>query len=217
MNRSIAARLGYWAALSLFFETVPFFVAEVAALFSVNADMLAFFVCAFLPVSFITMIASLHSLVPPEKRLYTRLALAFASVYAAFCTTVYFLQLCVVRTNPLGLSTDVVRLIKMEPGAAGFAVDMLGYGFMCLAAAALVPTVTGTTVRDRWLRGLLIVKAVMGVPTIIFPALVGPATVGGDASTSTYGALALAVWCVLFMPIAALFAARFRAMDKELS
>lgn len=38
-----------------------------------------------------------------------------------------------------------------------------------------------------------------------------------DARTATYGALALAGWCLLFMPIAALFAARFRALDKELS
>jgi hypothetical protein len=214
MSQSGASRLGYRASVALFIETVPFFLAQVAGLFGVNTLMLSFLASALFPASFITMIAALHTVVPPAKRLYTRIALAFASVYAAFCTAVYFLQLGVVRTNPLGLSADVIRLIDFTPGNAAFAIDMLGYGFMCLAALALIPTVTGTGARDRWLRGLLFAKALMAIPTIAFPALVKPTAPGAVTPMVNAGALGLIGWCLVFMPIAVLFAGRFRALDE---
>ncbi|MBB5987928.1 hypothetical protein [Sphingobium lignivorans] len=84
--------------------------------------------------AFLILTAALHELAPPGRRVWSRIALAFATVYATLISLVYFVQLTWVA--PRIAAGD---LAGMEPflfvpyRSFLFAVDLLGYSMMSLA------------------------------------------------------------------------------------
>ena len=65
-----------------------------------------------LAVSFVVLMASIHSYAPPEKKVWSQIGLSFAILYAALLIWNYYLQLTVVRTNPVLYSWLTMNLTR---------------------------------------------------------------------------------------------------------
>ncbi len=164
-------------------------------------------ICIFLAASVVVMTTAVYGRAPEGRRIIGLLALAAAIIYAPFCIAVYFIQIAVVATGSLGSSSDVMKALTFAPGSPMFALDMLGYAFLCLSTLAAAFTLEDS--RDRALRVLCIVHGALALPTIAAPIISGLFSSTGGQSNDT-GTFVLLVWCALFAPIALLFARLFR-------
>lgn len=135
------------------------------------------------------------------------LALVAAILYASFCSGNYSLQLAVFTTNPLSHPEDVLKLVRFVPGSPTFALEMLGYVFLCLSTLAAGFTITKST--DRALKILCLVHGAIALPTLASPILSGIFRSSGGGANDI-GSYILLFWCALFTPLAVLFARYFR-------
>jgi hypothetical protein len=84
--------------------------------------------------SFVALMGCLHNAVPDERRTWSQLGLAFAVLYAAMVSIVYYVIITVV--TPLTLQGQAARVDLLTFNANGSfmqALDGLGYGFMSLS------------------------------------------------------------------------------------
>lgn len=97
--------------------------------------------------SFLVLVAALHRLASTEARVFSQVALAFATVYATLVSMVYFTQLTLVGPRLASGDTAGIEYLFFVPYRSFlFAVDLLGYSFMCMAtlfAAFALPTLRG--------------------------------------------------------------------------
>jgi hypothetical protein len=88
----------------------------------------------FLGFAFLVLVVAIHEITPPERRVWSHSALAFATAYAVLISTVYFVQLTLVAPR---LASG--RMAGLEPfrfvpfDSFLYAVDILGYSFMSAA------------------------------------------------------------------------------------
>lgn len=174
--------------------------------FTTDTIMFQFLVCFVLAISYVVAANAVCSATSPEMKIWGRLTVSFAVMYAIFICFVYYTQLTVVRLNLI--SADSLALIKMSPGAWLFALDMLGYTFLALSTvfAAFLFSKKGL---ERKIRVMMIIHSVLGIPACLIPAL--PLFSGEQAvqSASFGGALALLGWCIVFAPVCFLLARYF--------
>ncbi|MCM1984058.1 hypothetical protein [Lyngbya confervoides] len=84
--------------------------------------------------SFLVLIATIHHLTFPERRLWSQIALAFATVYTGLISLVYFVQLTLVLPHLMRGETAGIEMLLFTPfDSFLYAVDILGYSFMSLA------------------------------------------------------------------------------------
>lgn len=97
--------------------------------------------------SFLVLVAALHRLAPTEARVFSQVALAFATIYATLISMVYFVQLTLVGPRLASGDTAGIEYLFFVPYRSFlFAVDLLGYSFMCIAtlfAAFALPAICG--------------------------------------------------------------------------
>ncbi len=209
MAHNLNSRVGRYSAIAAAVTTALFGVSLVMGLVvhSSSALIMGYVVCILLAVSVVGMMAGFYLRTEGERRIFALLALAASILYAPFCMETYYLQLSIVASNPLGHPPEVLKLVAFVPGSPTFALDMFGYTFLCLStlAAAFALRDPG----DRALRVLCLIHGALAVPTVAAPivsAVFGSS--GGQAND--IGTWVLLFWCVLFTPIAVLFARVFR-------
>lgn len=165
--------------------------------FAVKIAMAQFLVCFLLAISFVILANSLYAVADPKKKLWGRIAVSFAVMYAVYICLVYYSQMTVIQLG--AVPKDSLPLIEYAPGSWLFAIDMLGYAFLALStlAAAFLFTKKGL---EKKIKVLLIIHGALAIPTAVFPAL--PLFSGASAveSASIGGSLALLVWCAIFAP-----------------
>lgn len=86
-----------------------------------------------LAFAFVTTMVCLHYSVAEEHKIYTAIAAAFAILYAACVTIVYFTQLAVVVPALLQHKIDDKHLLAFSDGSFMVAVDCIGYALMSMA------------------------------------------------------------------------------------
>jgi hypothetical protein len=209
MNRNFSFGLGRAAALSIAIETIVFAFSLIwGLLFDTEFDQnLGYVASLFLAVSVVILMACFYDRTRESLRIFGLLALVAAVIYAPLCISNYFLQLSIVAFNPLHLSGEVLQAIEFKPGSLAFALDMLGYGFLCLttlaAGFALVKA------RDRALRALCFFHGALAVPTFAAPIMSG-IFLSTSGQANDIGSYILLFWCIVFVPIALLFMRHFR-------
>lgn len=209
MQERLSSVIGYRAAIAVSIETILFAISLILGLtvrssFETTAG---YVICIFLAASVIVMMAAAYVRSPEGHRILGLLALSAAIVYAPFCMATYFVQLAVVAQNPLTLPPDMLTLVAFVPGAPLFAIDMLGYAFLCLSTLAIAFTLRDS--RDKVLKVLCIVHGALVVPTLAGPIISGLYRSSGG-QTNDVGNWVLLFWCALFTPIPLLFARLFR-------
>jgi hypothetical protein len=107
----------------------------------------------FLGSSFLVLVVSVHQATMPERRVWSHVAVAFATAYATLISIVYFVQLTWVGPRLMqGQTVGVEPFLFVPFDSFLYAVDILGYSFMSAATlfAAMVFTGRGLERTVRW-------------------------------------------------------------------
>lgn len=100
----------------------------------------------FLGSAFLVLVACIHQLASEGKKIYSQIAVLFATAYAVLISMVYFVQLTFVAPRLAQGQTEGIEMFLFLPfDSFLYAVDILGYSFMSLATlfAAMVFTNKG--------------------------------------------------------------------------
>jgi len=107
----------------------------------------------FLGSSFLVLVVSIHQLATPDRRIWSHLAVVFATAYAVLISMVYFVQLTLVAPRVGRGEIEGIEVFLFTPfDSFLYAVDILGYSFMSVATlfAAMVFTGKGLERVVRW-------------------------------------------------------------------
>lgn len=124
--------VGHASAVAVTVLLVLFAVLVLVSLGGVRTLDLSFASVLTMSVAFVAMQVAILQLAPTGPQIFAVLAVAFAITFSTFICFAYYVQLAVVRANPLDISESVLRLVRYAPGSLAFALDMLGFTFLCL-------------------------------------------------------------------------------------
>jgi hypothetical protein len=206
--------IGFWSSILTAVMVGLFFIALIASLLKPELNYLGYIPCLFLPWFYTMMFIALHYMMPKEKRVFTLPAVIAGAIYTVYCSGVYYIQLSVVHQNWQLTASDGFRNLVFAPGSAAFALDMLGYVFLCLGVLA-ASQVFGKKPLEKWLRRVMVVNGLFAIPTFIFPLIPMGTDASSAASTDWYGSLALLGWCLVFIPVPVLLARFFKKHSGE--
>ncbi len=209
MNKNFSFVIGRVAALAIAVVTIVFAISLIWEVINLSefAKNLGYVASIFLAISVVIMMACFYDVTREQLKIFGLLALVSSITYAPFCIGTYFLQLSTVALNPLNLSSEVLKAINFKPGSPIFALDMLGYCFLCLSTLAAGFALAEA--KDKVLRALCFFHGALAVPTIASPIISGLfLTTSGE--TDFTGHYVLLFWCIVFVPIALLFMRYFK-------
>ncbi len=145
---------------------------------------------ALVPI-FVVLVAAIHVYAPEPARTFSRIALAFAVVYAVVIGVDYFVQFAVVMPSlQSGETADLSLFTQYNPHGLFIAGEALGYLTMSLALLFVVPVFAGGRI-ERAIRWLFVAGFVLAVA-----AFVGLWVVGGDLVAFEVAVLSIN-WVVL--------------------
>ena len=115
----------------------------------------------FLGPSFLVLAVSIHQATSARRKVWSQVAVAFATIYCALITITYYVQLTLVAPR---IGAD--RVPGIEPflfvpfDSFLYAVDILGYSFMSAATLFAAGAFAGRG-QERWVRGFLIANGLL--------------------------------------------------------
>ena len=190
---SDATRLGFWAAVLTVLVTGvfagagvttparsgPFCVSDCVAYPYIDVaqfiprDYLWLVPGILLVPIFVVLTACIHAYASEPTKIYSRIALSFALVYAVVILTDYFVQFAVVVPGLQAGETDGLPLLtQYNPHGLFIALESLGYFAMSTALLFAAPVFGGGRV-ERVIRGLFVLSFALAVGGFIWLALVG--------------------------------------------
>ena len=152
-----------------------------------------------LGVSFVVLMVSIHYLAEAPARIWSHIAVAFASIYATLISIVYYVQLAFVIPRLARGDAESIKLLIFEPfDSFLYAVDVYGYSLMSLSTlfAAQVFKRQGI---ERWIRRALIANGCL-IPFLALQMYYPPLIWGG------------ALWAITFPAATWLLAIHFRRL-----
>jgi len=158
----------------------------------------SYFSSMFIAFSFVPMMCAYAFFAEDSRKLAGYIAAAFAAMYAAIISVVYFTQLTTVRLEDL--SQQAQRLLDFQQSGLFFNYDLLGYALMACATFFAGLTVRGRTGPDRWLKWLLMIHGLFFISCLLLPML----GLFRPDSPSWMGVAALEFWCLYFCPVSLL-------------
>jgi len=213
MNKNFNFIIGRVAALAIAIVTIVFAISLIWEVinYSEFAKNLGYVASLLLAICVVIMMACFYDVTREKLKIFGLLALVSSIIYAPFCISTYFLQISTVALNPLNLSSEVLEAINFKPGSPIFALDMLGYCFLCLSTLAAGFALTEA--KDKILRAFCFFHGALAVPTIASPIISGLfLTTSGE--TDYTGHYVLLFWCIVFVPIALLFMRYFKKEQR---
>jgi hypothetical protein len=213
MNKNFSFVIGRAAALSIAVETVVFAISLIWEVINLSefAKNLGYIASLTIAISVVIMMACFYDGTREQLKIFGLLALVSSIIYAPFCISTYFLQLSIVPFNPLNLSSEVLKAITFKPGSPIFAIDMLGYGFLCLSTLAAGFALVEA--KDKVLRALCLFHGAIAIPTFAAPIISG-VFLSTSGETDFTGHYVLLFWCIVFVPIALLFMRYFKERQR---
>lgn len=113
-----------------------------------------------LAIAFVILMVSIHSYAPERNRIWSHIGLAFAIIYAVMVTIVYFVVITVVVPQTAAGQAQQIGVLAFEFGSFLYAIDVLGYGFMCLSTLFASAVFTGHGL-ESWTRKALFVNGIL--------------------------------------------------------
>lgn len=211
MNYMTASRIGFWAAVLVIIFTTIFAISMIPFLPRTVLNI-SFLVSFLLAIAYVVMMAALFYIVAEERKVWAHVGLALSIIYATMNTSVYYIQLAVVRGNSLNLPENFIRPFVFLPGTPLFAIDMLGYGFLTLSTL-FAAFAFGRDKVEIWTKRLFILHGLFVFPTLAFP-LFAAYQPPREAAQDITGNIALIGWSVVFVP-AIVFLTRVFKLDME--
>ena len=152
---STVGRIGFRAGLAAFTATVAYDVVQILQVVGVLHfpldEILIFGTSLCIVVPFVFEMLAFHYTSPVDRRFWTHAALIFTTMYAAFGTANYVIQLTTVIPAKLRGAGDAVRLLEQTPHSLFWDFDAVAYIAMGLATLVAIPALrhTGTERRFR--------------------------------------------------------------------
>jgi hypothetical protein len=140
-----------------------------------------------LGVSFVVLTVSIHYSAETSGRIWSHLAVVFASMYATLISIVYYVQLAFVIPRVARGDAEGIQLLIFEPfDSFLYAVDVFGYSLMSLSTlfAAAVFRAPGL---ERWIRSALIANGCL-IPFLALQMYYPPLIWGGSLWGITFPA-----------------------------
>jgi hypothetical protein len=169
MNTAIY-KIGYRAGLFAFAATAAYVTVQllqVAGVFSFPLDEILIYgtsLCIVIP--FILEMLALYYVSANDKKFWTHAAVIFTSLYAAFVTANYVVQLTTVIPATLKGTDNSIQVLKQTPHSLFWDFDAIGYIFMALATLFAIP-VFKKQGYQKWVRYSLIAHTLV-TPLIVF-------------------------------------------------
>jgi hypothetical protein len=152
-----------------------------------------------LGLSFVVLIVSIHYYAETTARIWSHIAVVFASIYATLISIVYYVQLAFVMPRLVRGDTEGIEHLVFEPFDSWlYAVDVYGYSLMSLSTlfAAAVFKSHGI---ERWIRWALIANGCL-IPFLSLQMFYPPLIWGGS------------LWAITFPTATWLIAVHFRRL-----
>lgn len=169
-------------------------------------DFGSYFVCIFLAIGFIMMIAAFDAECTETTSVAGKIASIFAGIYAVLILIVYFTQCTTVINEEL--SSQASKILNFKYMGFLFNLDLLGYGIMALSTFFIGLTINAQNKKDKLLKILLQIHGVFFIGCLIMP-MTGVFS-DSDGTTSLGGVIALEFWCLYFLPIGILSFLHFK-------
>ena len=190
---SDATRLGFWAAVLTVLVTAAFAGAGVTtparsgpfcgsecvgypyvdvARF-IPGDYLWLVPGILLVPVFVVLTACIHAYASEPRKIYSRIALSFALVYAVVILIDYFVQFAVVVPSLQAGETDGLTLLtQYNPHGLFIALESLGYFAMSTAFLFAAPVFDGGRA-ERAIRGLFVLGFALAVAAFVWLGMLG--------------------------------------------
>lgn len=163
-------KVGFWAGLISFTATIAYVIVQVLQISGVlrfPADEILIYstsLCIVIP--FILEMLALHYVSATDKKFWSHAALIFTSLYAAFVTANYIVQLATVIPATLKGTDESIQVLKQTPHSMFWNFDAIGYLFMALATLLAIP-VFEKHGYQKWVRYSLLAHTLI-TPLIVF-------------------------------------------------
>ena len=140
-----------------------------------------------LGISFVVLMVSVHYVAEASARIWSHVAIAFASIYATLISIVYYVQLAFVIPRLARGSAEGIELLLFEPfDSFLYAVDVYGYSLMSLSTLFAAPVFRNKGL-ERWIRVALIANGCL-VPFLALQMYWPPLIWGGSLWAITFPA-----------------------------
>lgn len=163
--------VGFWSAVLATVFSITYIVGQFAEWFGLLGSqggpessstplgiVLLLTPSLFLGCSFLVLTVSIHQLAPPEKKVWSHAAVAFATAYTILISIVYFVQPTFVLPRLLHGQIEGIEVFLFVPfDSFLYAVDILGYSFMSIATLFAARVFTGKGL-ERVVRTFLTAK-----------------------------------------------------------
>lgn len=169
-------------------------------------DFGSYFVCIFLSIGFIMMIAAFEDECNENTIVAGKIASIFAGIYAVLILVVYFTQCTTVINEEL--SDQASKLLNYKYMGLIFNLDLLGYGIMALSTFFIGLAINVQNKKDKVLKMLLLIHGIFFIGCLIMPMM--GVFANSDGTTSIDGVIALEFWCLYFLPIGVLSFLHFK-------
>ena len=166
----------------------------------------SYFICIFLSLSFVMMIAAFENECTEDNKVAGKIALSFASIYSVLIMIVYYTQCTSVINDKL--SEETLKVLDYRNLGLFFNLDLLGYGIMALSTFFIGLTINVKNKKDKALKYLLLIHGIFFISCFIMPITGIFANAGGSSSIG--GVVALEIWCLYFLPIGILSYLHFK-------
>lgn len=160
MNTQISSStktVGFWSAVLATTFSITYIVAQLAEWMGILGSqggpesastplgiVLLLTPSLLLGSSFLVLVISIHQLASPERKIWSHAAIAFATVYTALISIVYFVQLTLIMPRLARGEIEGIEVFLFVPfDSFLYAVDILGYSFMSLATLFAAMVFTG--------------------------------------------------------------------------
>lgn len=164
LTTSLDTRIGFWSSLSFTVLGLVLTAANIgiglsdqwqawegldayAEWFSsvrVNFFTIAFIASFLMTILFLGIMAALHSLAPDGKKILGMLGISFTAICITLVSVTYYTQLSIVPNSiQSGQVEELTRFVYHSPNSFVFAIDILGFFFLGLAALCVAPLLEG--------------------------------------------------------------------------
>jgi hypothetical protein len=208
LSDALSNRIGFWAALVVVALELVYLLLLIGY-FAVEGftyppgkfvQTVGGIVTILSAPAILVLFAAIWHLSPPEKTPYATIALCFTVLFTAMVSINRFVQLTVIRLEPVGRqSAELARFQPYATDSVMFALEILGWGlFLSLATLFAAPVFSGGRLQQaiRWSFALFALFSVMSVI--------------GYATATPLTAAAFVAWGPLLLLLGVLLAEHFR-------
>ncbi len=176
------ARFGFWVAIATSVITVVTFALALTALPDVvpypftdevvadqwPGDYVWMYPAMVLMLLVVALVAAVHELAPPGRRVFSRLAFGVAVVAAAVLLIDYYVQVTVLQPSLEKEQLDGwAMLTQYNPNGVFIALEELGYLLMAVTFLCLAPVFARPTGLERAVRWLLLASFAASVISLV--------------------------------------------------